>query len=97
LADRGTSEGNKLKEAGTAHWSDIYISGATNESGFTALPGGYRELTFGFFGYGGYWWSSNETGNNAWYRDLIYDRSTVGRWCDKTKNNGFSVRCLKDN
>ncbi|MBA7544886.1 hypothetical protein ES705_37247 [subsurface metagenome] len=51
--------GGKLKETGTAHWS-YPNTGATNESGFTALPGGGRSLngTFGYVGSSGGWWSS---------------------------------------
>lgn len=44
---RGTNEGGKMKETGTKHW-DSPNTGATNESGFSALPGGYRNYT-GFF------------------------------------------------
>jgi uncharacterized protein (TIGR02145 family) len=54
--------GRKLKETGTAHWG-IYNVSATNETGFTALPGGYRFCdfyeTFNDIGLAGYWWSSS--------------------------------------
>jgi len=55
---RGTDEGGKLKETGTTHWYSPN-TGATNESGFTALPGGYR-VSGGFssLGFGAYFWSS---------------------------------------
>src|SRR5574344_137160 len=62
--------GGKLKETGTTHW-DSPNTGATNETGFTALPGGYR-TNLGFFnniGYHGNWWSATESGaTNAWTR-----------------------------
>ena len=49
--------GGKLKEAGTSH-STTPNTGATNESGFTGLPGGFRYWSGGFtdFGFSGYWW-----------------------------------------
>lgn len=94
---RGTAEGGKLKEEGTTHW-DSPNTGATNSSGFTALPGGYRFSSglFGSIGFTGYWWSSTEYNTNyAWARILDYDHSTVYRG-NYLKGNGFSVRCLRD-
>ena len=90
--------GGKLKEAGESHW-DSPNTGATNSSGFTALPGGYRRFDGGFFygiGLYGLWWSSTESpARPAWYRYLYYDSSAVGRH-DTYKEAGFSVRCLRD-
>jgi len=88
--------GGKLKEAGTAHWS-LPNTGATNESGFTALPGGIRRMdgSFDHRSYFTIFWSSTEKGNWAWYRVLHYDLSEVSR-ISYYKDNGFSVRCLKD-
>jgi uncharacterized protein (TIGR02145 family) len=51
-------------------------TGATNSSGFTGLPGGYRASGGGFgnLGYSGSWWSSSVAGSgNAWYRYLDYN------------------------
>ena len=87
----------KLKEAGTTHWA-IPNTGATNESGFTALPGGQRS-EFGVFDFAlwnGEWWTSSEiTAKEAfeiWIAtDLEYVESSM-----EDKKQGFSVRCLKD-
>ena len=65
---------------------------------FTALPGGYRLGYGGFYGIGvgGFWWSSTENNtNNAWNRNLNYNNSNVNR-NNNNKENGFSVRCLRD-
>ena len=89
--------GGKMKEAGTTHWSSPN-TGATNESGFTALPGGYRNTngTFTTIGRYGYWWSSTQSStNNAWYRGLPYHTGNVYRDTGG-KGLGFSVRCLRD-
>ena len=89
--------GGKLKEAGTAHWNSPN-TGATNESGFTALPGGYRrnDGIFYFIGSNGYWWSSTDHNtSSAWYRNLCNSYSDVFRYTS-TKDIGFSVRCLRD-
>ena len=89
--------GGKLKETGTTHWASPN-TGATNETGFTALPGGGRDLdgTFGFIGNLGYWWRATEgSTSDAWYRGMVYDDSGVYR-NDIDKELGFSVRCLRD-
>ena len=89
--------GGKMKEAGESHWTSPN-TGATNESGFTALPGGYRDFSgkFASIGFNGSWWSSTVGyTNSAWYRGLNYDSSRVGRDYDG-KASGFSVRCLRD-
>ena len=92
---RGTNEGGKLKETGTTHWNTPN-TGATNESGFTALPGGFRDYGLGGIGYTGYWWSSTEvSADHAWGRFLIYDAGVVLRDAFY-KGFGFSVRCVKD-
>ena len=89
--------GGKLKEAGTEHWNSPN-TGATNESGFTALPGGYRG-DYGYYyymGYYGYFWSSMEDySGNAWRREPVYNNSEVYR-ISSSKQYGFSVRCLRD-
>lgn len=90
--------GGKLKETGTTHWSSPN-TGATNETGFTALPGGTRDGygTFDSVGYSGIWWSATEgSADGAWYRDLYYSSSNVGRSYGSNKQFGFSVRCLRD-
>jgi uncharacterized protein (TIGR02145 family) len=89
--------GSKLKEAGLIHWNSPNAS-ATNETGFTALPGGYRDDygTYGNIGNNGYWWSSTESGTTfAWGRYVYYDGSNTYR-SEYGKTNGFSVRCLRD-
>jgi uncharacterized protein (TIGR02145 family) len=94
---RGTDEGGKLKEAGTAHWASNN-SGATNESGFTALPGGSRNLSGSFSNIGNYgnWWSSSEsTATYARGRYLYFDHAGVYRNIF-SKRSGFSVRCVRD-
>jgi uncharacterized protein (TIGR02145 family) len=89
--------GGKMKETGTTHWNSPN-TGATNESGFTALPGGCRNTAdnFNYLGYFGYFWSSTEYGSDyAWYRRLYYNYGDVFRTIDN-KNYGFSSRCLQD-
>ena len=90
--------GGKLKETGTSHWL-APSTGVTNESNFTALPGGYRNFdgTFGYLPSRGFWWSSTEHSTSLGYsRTMSSIFYFVGR--DGTnKQFGFSVRCLKDN
>ena len=89
--------GGKMKEAGESHWTSPN-TGATNESGFTALPGGYRDGSGKFYSIGLYggWWSSTEGGTNyAWSRTLYYSIGNVYRGTN-SKELGFSVRCVRD-
>jgi uncharacterized protein (TIGR02145 family) len=88
--------GGKLKEKGTAHWSSP--NSATNETGFTALPGGYRSQSgsFGLMGTNGYWWSSTEaTPSSGYYRNMINSSGNLIS-VDYDKHAGFYVRCVKD-
>ena len=90
--------GGKMKEAGTAHWNSPN-TGATNESGFTGLPGGYRGSYTGYFydlGNYGYFWSATEDSTStAWNRILSYNNPAVSRYYFN-KQGGFSVRCVRD-
>jgi uncharacterized protein (TIGR02145 family) len=89
--------GGKLKEKGTTHWKSPN-TGATNESGFTALPGGYRSYngSFNFIEISGYWWSSTEySATNVYFWSIRYKYNLVYKYISD-KPNGFSVRCLRD-
>ncbi|HEY5587234.1 MAG TPA: FISUMP domain-containing protein [Ruminiclostridium sp.] len=87
--------GGKLKEIGTSHWLSPN-TGATDETGFTALPGDARYVdgTFKFFGSYSHWWSSSEFDNNkSWLRYLMNDWEGVAR-INTDKKYGLSVRCI---
>ncbi|MFH1159676.1 MAG: FISUMP domain-containing protein [bacterium] len=89
--------GGKMKETGTTHWASPN-TGATNISGFTALPGGYR-YNYGDFGHltlDAYFWSSSQDGAaTAWQRGLANTNEGVSRY-SWLKVYGFSARCVKD-
>ena len=89
--------GGKLKESGTNHWFSPN-TGASNESGFSALPGGYRgyDGTFSFIrNYGFFWCATEYNPSSAWDRGLDYSDTNVDR-NSTNKGNGISVRCIKD-
>jgi len=96
---RGTDEGGKLKEAGEDHWTSPN-TGANNESGYTALPGGDREAAppidfHNLHNDASYWCSDEYNTDRAWFRMLDYDYSKILRdYYNKTV--GFSVRCVKN-
>ncbi len=89
--------GGKLKETGTTHWNTPN-TGATNETGFTALQGGMRwgYDTFVSIGEYGYWWCATEHDSAYVYYWVMYNNySDVDRvYCGKEM--GFSVRCVRD-
>ena len=90
-----------MKEAGHEHWNyydDQISSEATNESGFTVLPAGYRFDDGNYYNMGnnGNFWSSSEFSiSGAWRRELDYENSGVYRYYSD-KQGGFSIRCLRD-
>jgi uncharacterized protein (TIGR02145 family) len=81
----------------TAHWISPN-TGATNETMFTALPGGVRfgDNPFYQLGKRGYWWSSSMTTSMAWYRYLSNYDEVVYRY-ESIRSAGNSVRCVKEN
>ena len=93
--------GSALKESGNIHWKPPNID-ASNESGFSALPGGYRSYngTYNLQLRSGYWWSASTkswygSASKAVYRSLRHDSKDLSRNIAEY-TNGFSVRCVKD-
>lgn len=89
--------GGKLKQTGTSYYFTPNL-GATNESGFTALPSGLRYPigSFNSMGDGPVWWTSTEyDNNNSIFRSLGYSGKSIRRDY-YPKNSGFAVRCIKD-
>lgn len=91
--------GGKMKSIGTTLWQTPN-NGATNESGFTGLPGGSRSINGVWnsnFGQKGIWWSISEAQGwmAAWSYSMSYDSESLIRFADRTRF-GFSVRCVKD-
>ena len=88
--------GGKLKESGTAHWL-APNAGATNETGFTALPGGYfGNDSFLNMNRSGLWWMySLYNTTNAWFMSLSYqdNQVNINYW---PFYSGLSVRCIRD-
>jgi len=103
----GTTTGNKTGKslAARTNWSNDSEAGTigndpskNNASGFSALPGGCRNVDGDFLNVGnyGYWWSSIEGGAAlAWLRRLDYNSEHLGRFTND-KGCGFSVRLLRD-
>ena len=89
--------GNKLKEMGTTHWISPN-SAATDEIGFTALPGGNRfpQGSFNSIGQSAYWWTSTlQSAPYPWYRYIAHNFSNLFK-INYTKDYGYYVRCVKD-
>jgi uncharacterized protein (TIGR02145 family) len=92
--------GGKLKETGLSKWFSPN-AGATNETGFTGLPGSARSSdgTFSIsIGGIGFWWTSVQYGpGGGYYRDMWSNVPNVSYITDHTAQVcGFSVRCIKD-
>jgi uncharacterized protein (TIGR02145 family) len=95
--------GGKMKEKGTAHWLSPN-TGADNSSGFSALPGGFRDYSGPFvcIGLNGFWWSATEFNTESARIRSLYNTSAVA--CRESdflpamgyKLFGYSVRCVLD-
>ena len=86
--------GDKIKTK-----NDLYFYGTgNNESGFSAIPNGFRNKNGDFYSirnYGGLWSSTDFDNLNAWHFDLnAFSRIHKG---NSLNESGFSVRCIKDN
>ena len=89
--------GGRMKFPGTDFWTSPNVA-ATNVSGFSGLPGGYRDL--GVFlnnGITGYWWTSTSRNTSvAWDTFLNHYAAGAGRIDGYLKRAGMSVRCVRD-
>jgi uncharacterized protein (TIGR02145 family) len=89
--------GGKMKSTGTQYWQSPN-SGASNESGFSGLPGGVcgPNTSFANFGVYGYWWTSTEANTfYSWLRVLGNYNGHVSKGAND-KRDGLSVRCIKN-
>jgi uncharacterized protein (TIGR02145 family) len=91
--------GGAMKEIGTTHWLSPN-EGATNSSGFTALPGGmlYSANTYPYTGinYNGIFWTSTEEYGTLGYNRMLFKSSISVSRSVYSKEDGFSVRVIKD-
>jgi uncharacterized protein (TIGR02145 family) len=93
----GAFVGGKLKEIGVTHWNDPNLE-ANNESGFTALPGGYRADNGGFLGMGqnaNFWTNLELSSNSGQNFNLSAGAGGVGSYLG-FKSFGFSLRLIKE-
>jgi uncharacterized protein (TIGR02145 family) len=88
--------GDKLKESGSDYWGDLNTG--TNETGFTALPGGYRteEGTYANIGLNAQFWSSSSLLPTSSYSAILYNNASNISRAGAINVSGFSVRCIKD-
>jgi uncharacterized protein (TIGR02145 family) len=97
LGGKNAAQG-KLKEAGTIHWNGPNTD-ATNESGFTAIPGGNRWDKGKFIGLGDFahWWTATEhDAERAWRRILVKGAPADNFEDYANKKIGWLVRCVRD-
>jgi len=90
--------GGKMKEI-SKYWNSLDEE-SSNESGFSALPGGFledpKDTSYPYMGEMGFFWSSKEKSRSeAWFRYVKYDGSLL-KAGNGDKKFGMSVRCLKD-
>ena len=90
--------GGALKETGTIHWASPN-AGATNSSGFTALPGGYRANTGTYTSVPGsiiFWWAATQVNATDAFEKGVENTSGNILNASYVKEGGSYVRCIKD-
>ena len=89
--------GGKLKEVGTTHWNSPN-TGATNSSGFSALAAGYNgsDAYKVYIGLMAYFWSYDEGFADSEVARALYSTKGESTRYGITRENGLSVRCIKD-
>jgi uncharacterized protein (TIGR02145 family) len=88
-----------MKSISTNLWQEN--SGATDLSGFSAIPGGYRssDSSFNLIKMATFFWSATEVDSySAWNYSLVYNNTSIGRGSSSYggKLSGYSIRCIKD-
>lgn len=93
----GGIAGGKMKVVGTSNWQSPN-AGATNESGFSALPSGGRGESgnFLYIDTAGIWWSGTKWGDNHVRTFMVYYNSIGYSMLSTPLPSGLSIRCLKD-
>ena len=91
---RSSGEVGKKMKSSTG-WNNA--GNGSNASGFTVLPGGYRNLHGGFIREGDYalFWSATLSDTAVWYRSLNFNDTGVFRF-NTLKSHGLSIRCIRD-
>ncbi len=91
--------GGVLKSVGLQYWQSPN-TGATNELGFSGLPGGLRQSDANFgdcnVGFSGYWWTTSEYSTNIYWNIVLVANETSVIISQNYPSSGFSVRCIKD-
>ena len=99
IGNRGTDQGSQLAD-NISLWSDgdLVQDPTFGTSGFTALPDGIRlpSGTFGNQSFSTSFWTSSESGINAWNRTISFNTSKIDRLDVVSKSYGVSVRCVQD-
>jgi len=94
LGGKGVA-GGKMKETGITHWNSPN-TGATNESGFTALPSGKYQGSHDSMGKYGYFWSNSAIGGNGSFWQLAHNNPDAYNGITN-KTVAMSVRCINNN
>ena len=107
--EKNLGEGSEWIAAWKLKTEDMWITcNGSNETGFSALPGGYRDDKgefqnefdeTGTLGYWGYWWNKEEVSTEEALHTVLNGGCGDGGYIESSSGNkklGMSVRCVKD-